>query len=75
MGLHMVGTIRNLPTDSDGERKGFGFITGEDDGDRFFHRSDCLPVSNFDEMEKGDSVDFEHVEGKRGARAVNVRKR
>ena len=75
MVLHMVGTIKALPVDDSGERKGFGFLTGEDDADRFFHLSDCLYSAKFDELRVGDSVDFEHVEAERGPRAVNVRKR
>ena len=75
MGLQMVGTINTFITDEYGSRKGFGFITGEDAVERFFHRSDCQSGSKFDGMREGDSVDFEHMEGERGARATNVCKR
>ena len=36
MGLRMVGTIKIFPTDMEGKRKGYGFLNGEDDIDRFF---------------------------------------
>ena len=72
---HMVGTIKKLITDENGDRKGFGFIAGEDEIERFFHRSDCQSGSKFDGLREGDSVDFEHMDGDRGARAVNVRPR
>ena len=75
MGLQMVGTIKKLILDEYGDRKGFGFIAGEDEIERFFHRNDCQFGSRFDGLCEGDSVDFEHFDGDRGARAVNVCKR
>ena len=72
MGLRMVGTIKIFPTDMEGKRKGYGFLNGEDDVDRFFHISDCASGSEFDDMGQGDSVEFEHIDGDRGPRAINV---
>ena len=71
----MVGTIKKLMKDEYGCRMGFGFITGQDEVERFFHRSDCQSGSKFEGMREGDSVDFEHMDGDRGPRATNVCKR
>ena len=63
MGEQLVGTILTFPKGEDGERKGYGYLTGEDEVDRFFHRVDCIPKSCFDELQRGDSVNFEHAYG------------
>ena len=75
MAINMVGTIKRLPVDDDGVRKGYGFLTGEDEADRFFHITDCHPHGCFDKLQVGDGVDFEHTEADKGPRAINVRKR
>jgi CspA family cold shock protein len=50
--------------------RGFGFITGEDGEDAFFHRS---WVSDFDSMSVGDPVEFEQQPGDKGLQAKNIR--
>ncbi len=60
------GTIK-LVTD-----KGFGFITGADGSDYFFHQSACTGV-RFDELRTGQAVTFEKGQGPKGPRAENVR--
>ena len=51
--------------------KGYGFILGEDKVERFFHRS-VLRDANFNLVQQGQPVLFDHVENERGARALNV---
>lgn len=61
------GTIRRLMRD-----RGYGFITGEDEKDIFFHRT-ALRGLRFDLLREGQSVEFEVEESSRGPRAVNIR--
>lgn len=52
--------------------KGFGFISREGESkDLFFHANDLKGVT-FDELQNGDQVTFEVVEGERGPSAKNV---
>jgi cold shock protein len=60
------GTIKKLVSD-----KGFGFIAG-DSGDLFFHLS-ALEESDFENLEIGQSVEYEEGEGPKGPRATSVR--
>jgi len=59
------GTIKRL-TD-----KGFGFIASDGD-DVFFHLSALVDVQ-FEELQEGQSVEYEMGEGPKGPRAENVR--
>ena len=62
----MTGTIK---TKMD---KGFGFISREgEQKDLFFHSNDLRGVT-FDEIQVGDTVTFEVVNGDRGPSAKNV---
>ena len=62
----MTGTIKTL-TD-----RGFGFIAREGEvKDLFFHSKDLSGVT-FDELNVGDTVNFEVVQGEKGPAAVNV---
>ncbi len=62
----MTGTIKSLTT------KGFGFISREGETkDLFFHSSELKDVM-FDELQEGDTVTFEVVDGEKGPAAVNV---
>ena len=62
----MKGTIKTL-TD-----RGFGFISREGEAkDLFFHSKDLNGVT-FDELQVGDMVSFEVVEGEKGLSAKNV---
>ena len=62
----MTGTIKTL-TD-----RGFGFIAREGETkDLFFHSKDLSGVT-FDELNVGDTVNFEVVQGEKGPAAVNV---
>tara|TARA_B100000809_G_scaffold86325_1_gene84751 strand:- start:1270 stop:1473 length:204 start_codon:yes stop_codon:yes gene_type:complete len=62
------GTIKKLIN-----AKGFGFI-GPDGGsdDVFFHTS-AVENANFDELQEGQAVEFELVDGPKGPRAENIR--
>jgi CspA family cold shock protein len=63
----MNGKIKKLVRD-----KGYGFITGDDKKDYFFHRT-ALSDAVFDLLEEGVQVEFEAVKGKEGkTRAENV---
>ena len=62
----MTGTVK---TKMD---KGFGFISREGgEKDLFFHSNDLKGVT-FDEIQVGDTVSFEVVNGDRGPAAKNV---
>ena len=62
----MTGTIKTL-TD-----KGFGFISREGEAkDLFFHSKELQGVT-FDELQVGDTVTFEVVNGEKGPAATNV---
>lgn len=52
------------------EDKGYGFITGEDGADYFFHISQVKDVV---ELKNWMIVEFDIVDGKRGKNAVNIR--
>ena len=51
--------------------KGFGFIESEEGGDVFVHFS-AIQGDGFKTLEEGQSVEFDVVEGNRGAQASNV---
>jgi len=62
----MTGTIKTKT------EKGFGFISREGETkDLFFHSNDLKGVT-FDELNVGDTVNFEVVEGEKGPSAKNV---
>ena len=52
------------------EDKGYGFITGEDGQDYFFHISQ---VRDMVEIKNWMVVNFDIVDGKKGKNAVNIR--
>ena len=53
------------------ERKGYGFITGEDGEDLFVHHS-SIQGDGFKTLEEGEAVEFEVAPGRKGQQAVNV---
>lgn len=64
----MKGTVKKFD-----KEKGYGFITGEDGKDYFFHYS-VLVMDDFKTAEKGENVEFDVQESERGLRANNVKK-
>ena len=63
-----TGTIKKVVAD-----RGFGFITGEDGKDYFFHRNGLQLSLDFDRLAGGEPVEFEVQQSPKGPRAVNVR--
>jgi cold shock protein len=64
----MTGTIKNK-TD-----RGFGFISRQGETkDLFFHSKDLVGVT-FDEIQVGDVVSFDVVDGEKGPSAKNVKR-
>ena len=53
--------------------KGFGFISVEGQDDIFVHFS-AIQDEGFKSLEEGQAVEFDIVEGTRGAQAANVKK-
>lgn len=53
------------------EKKGYGFITGENGKDFFVHFSD-ITGEGFKSLEDGQAVEFDTKKSDRGTQAVNV---
>ena len=53
--------------------KGYGFIQVEDGNDVFGHYS-AIQEEGFKNLEEGQEVSFEVIEGERGPQAANVEK-
>ena len=62
------GTIKKLIN-----AKGFGFIGPEGGSGDVFFRTSALENANFDELQEGQTVEFELVDGEKGPRAENIR--
>ena len=63
-----TGTIKKVVAD-----RGFGFITGEDEKDYFFHRSGVQAPLEFERLAGGERVEFEIESSPKGPRAAQVR--
>jgi CspA family cold shock protein len=61
----MKGAVKSHVSD-----RGYGFATGEDGKEYFFHRSDC--TTGFDHLKVGDRVSFDSVTTAKGPRAALV---
>jgi len=62
----MEGTVKTLT------EKGFGFISREGETDDLFFHSNELSGVSYDELNVGDKVTFEIVEGDKGLSATGV---
>lgn len=60
------GKIKKLVTD-----RGFGFVEGER-GELFFHHSE-VQGTTFEELQEGQTIEYEVGEGRKGPCAVSVR--
>lgn len=65
----MIGTVKWF-----NQKKGYGFITAEDNQDVFVHFS-AISGEGFKSLDEGQQVEFEIVDGPRGPQAANVTKR
>lgn len=63
----MTGKIKKVTVD-----RGFGFITGEDGVDYFFHQSELRGGLVFAQLQEGERVSFEARQGEKGPRASDV---
>lgn len=64
----MIGTVKWF-----NQKKGYGFITAQDNQDVFVHFS-AIQGEGFKSLDDGQQVDFEIVDGPRGPQAANVTK-
>jgi CspA family cold shock protein len=55
------------------DRKGFGFILGEDNNNYFVHYS-SIAMDGFQTLQIEDTVEFDPAQGKKGLVAKNVKK-
>ena len=62
-----TGTVKKLVRE-----RGFGFITGSDGVELFFHRS-ALSGEGFDALAEGQAVEFDVERGAKGPRAANMK--
>jgi cold shock protein len=53
--------------------RGFGFISGDDGKEYFFHRDGLESSLDFDRLAGGEKVEFEIEQNPKGARAVKVK--
>ena len=53
------------------EKKGYGFIAGQDGRDIFVHFSD-IQADGFRKLAEGETVEYELLQGQKGPRATNV---
>ena len=53
------------------EKKGYGFIEGQDGRDIFVHFSD-IQAGGFRKLAEGATVEYELLQGQKGPRATNV---
>jgi len=55
------------------DKKGYGFITGEDGKDVFVHHS-AIQSEGFRTLAEGEEVEFEVTTSPKGLQATNVKK-
>ncbi|GIM30665.1 cold-shock protein [Clostridium polyendosporum] len=55
-------------------KKGYGFISGNEGNDVFVHHSQVKEKGNDKDLHEGEQVYFDTVEKERGPQAINVQK-
>ena len=65
--LMTTGTIKKVVAD-----RGFGFISGDDAKEYFFHRNSLDTSLDFDRLAGGEKVEFEIEQSPKGPRASKV---
>jgi cold shock protein len=65
--MSMTGTIKKITRD-----RGFGFITGDEGQDYFFHQSELQGGLTFAQLKEGQPVVFEARQTEKGPRAAGV---
>jgi CspA family cold shock protein len=69
--LSVTGTVKKVF-----RQKGFGFITPDDGSDDiFFHRGSMAPRAQFEDVNEGDSVQFQTRRGDKGPVAFDLKLR
>jgi CspA family cold shock protein len=63
----MTGTVKWFNA-----TKGFGFITGDEDGQDIFVHYSGIATQGYKTLEDGQKVSYDVTEGNRGPQAVNV---
>jgi cold shock protein len=67
----MTGTIKKII-----RQKGFGFIAPDDGSDDvFFHRGSLAPRGQFEDLNEGDTVQFQSRKGDKGPVAFDLKVR
>lgn len=56
------------------KEKGYGFISGENGRDVFVHHSQIKEKGSDKDLNEGEDVTYDVVEGERGLQAINVQK-
>ena len=65
----MTGTIKKIV-----RQKAFGFITPDDGSeDVFFHRGSLAPRNQIEDLNEGDSVQFQVRKGEKGPVAMDLK--
>ena len=64
----LTGNVKKVVSD-----RGFGFITGDDGHEYFFHRSGVDATLDFDRLAGGEHVSFDLEQSEKGPRARAVR--
>ncbi len=67
--MRVTGTVKWFDS-----KKGFGFITKDDDQTDVFVHFSAIEGKGFRNLEEGERVEFEIVQEEKGPRAQNVKK-